>query len=99
MAPSSDVKNTDEDKDKDESNNPIARYFDRPSEDNLMSESDYIIVNATTELNYEDYNKPSANVKEAIYFNIFECGRNLLEKLDATYQHAISVPEGILLLG
>ena len=31
MAPSSDVKNTDKDKDEDESNNPIARYFDEPS--------------------------------------------------------------------
>ena len=72
MAPSSDVKNTDEDKDEDESNNPIARYFDKPSAENLMSESDCNIVNATTELNYEDDIKPSANVKEASYFNIFK---------------------------
>ena len=40
MAPSLDVKNTDEDKDEDESNNPIAQSFDEPSADNLMSESD-----------------------------------------------------------
>ena len=38
MAPSSDVKNTDEDKDKDESNNPIARSFDKPSAENLMTD-------------------------------------------------------------
>ena len=58
-----------------------------------MSESDCNIVNATTELNYEDDIKPSANVKEASYFNIFECGRNLLDKLDITYQRAFTASE------
>ena len=48
------------------------------------------IVNATTELNYEDDIKDSANVKEASYFNIFECGRNLLGKLDVTYHRAFT---------
>ena len=48
MAPSSDVKDTDEDKDEDESNNSIAQSFDEPSADNLESESDCNIVNATT---------------------------------------------------
>ena len=72
MAPSSDVKDMDEDKDEDESKNSIAQYFDEPSAENLESESDCNIVNATTELNYdEDDVKPSANVKEASYFNIF----------------------------
>ena len=93
MFPSSDVKNTDEDKDEDKSNNPIARSFDKPSAENLMSESDCNIVNATTELNYEDDIKPSTNVKEASYFNIFECGRNLLDKLDGTYQRAFTASE------
>ena len=93
MAPSSDVKNTDEDKDQDESNNPIAQSFDEPSAGNLESESDCNIVNATTELNYEDDTKPSANVKEASYFNIFECGRNILDKLDVTYQRAFTASE------
>ena len=93
MAPSSDVKNTDEDKDEDESNNSIARYFDEPSAENLESESDCNIVNATTELNYEDDIKPSENVKEASYFNIFECGRNLLVKLDVTYQRAFTASD------
>ena len=27
-------------------------------------------------------------VKETIYFNLFECGRNLLNRLDATCEHA-----------
>ena len=33
------------------------------------------------------------NVKEASYFNIFECGRNLLDKLDVTYQRAFTASE------
>ena len=53
MAPSSDVKDTDEDKDEDKSNNPIARSFDEPSMENLESESDCNIVNATMELHYD----------------------------------------------
>ena len=49
--------------------------------------------NVTTELNYDDHIKPTANVKEASYFNIFECGRNLLDKLDVTYQSAFTASE------
>ena len=62
MASSSDVNNTDEDKDEDESNNSIARSFDKPSAENLMTDCN--IVNATTKLNYEDDINPSANVKD-----------------------------------
>ena len=90
MAPSSDVKDTDEYKDEDESNNSIARSFDEPSAENLESESECNIVSATTELNYDDHIKPSANVIEASYFNIFECRRNVLDKLDVTYQSAFT---------
>ena len=90
MAPSSDAKNTDKDKDEEKSNHSIARSFDEPSVENLESESDCNIVNATTELNYDNDIKPSVNVKEASYFNIFECGRNLLDKLDVTYQRAFT---------
>ena len=107
MAPSSDVNDTDEDKDEDESNNSIVHdLFDKPSAENLIieeSESECNIVNetlsqsdssnATTELNYDDHIKPSVNVKEASYFNIFECGRNLLDKLDVTYQSVFTVSE------
>ena len=77
--------------------------FDEPSPQNLImdeSESECNIVNdtssqpdslnVTTELNYDDHIKPSANVKEAIYFNIFESGWNLLDKLDVTYQRAFT---------
>ena len=80
--------------------------FDEPSAENLIideSESECNIVNetssnsdssnVTTELNYDDHIKPSANVKEVSYFNIFECGRNLLDKLDVTYQSAFRASE------
>ena len=102
MALSSDINDTDEDKDKDESNNSIVHDpFDETSSENLVmevSESECNIVNetssqsdssnVTTELNYDNHIKPSANFKEASYFNIFECGRNLLDKLDDTYHHS-----------
>ena len=55
MASSSDVKDTDEDKDEDKSNNSIARSFGEPSAENLESESDCNIVNATTELNCDEH--------------------------------------------
>ena len=44
-------------------------------------------------MNYDDHIKPSANVKEASYFNIFECGSNVLDKLDVTYQSAFAASE------
>ena len=44
-------------------------------------------------MNYDENIKPSANVIEAIYFNIFECGRNVLDKLDVTYQSAFAASE------
>ena len=80
MATSSDVDDTDEDKDEDESNNSIMHdIFDEPSAENLERKSDCNIVNATTELNCDEHIKPSENVIEASYFNIFECGRNVLD--------------------
>ena len=52
MAPSSDVNDTDEDTDKDESNNSIVQDpFDEPSSENLVmevSESECNIVNETS---------------------------------------------------
>ena len=103
MAPSSDVNDTDEDKSK---NSIVHKPFEELSSENLImdvSKSECNIVNetssqsdssnVTTELNYDDHIKPSANVKEASYFNIFEYGRNLLDKLDVTYQRAFAVSE------
>ena len=82
-ASSLNVKDTDEDKDEDESNHSIARSFDEPSAENLERESDCNIVNTTTELNCNKHIKPSANVIEASYFNIFKCGRNVTVFSDA----------------
>ena len=63
---------------------------DEASAENLESESDCNIVNSTKELNCNKNIKSSANVIEASYFNIFKCGRNLLDKLDVTYQSAFT---------
>ena len=81
-----------EDTDDEESNHSIARSFDEPSSENQDSESDHNYVNATTEFNHNDYIKPSASVKES-YYNIFECGRSVLEKLDVTYQKSFTASE------
>ena len=44
-------------------------------------------------MNYDEDIEPSTNVKEASYFNIFECGRNRLDHLDVTYQRAFTASE------
>ena len=44
-------------------------------------------------MNYDEHIKPSANVIEASYFNIFECGKNVLDKVDVTYQSAFTASE------
>ena len=38
----------------------------------------------------EDHIEPSVIDKVSSYFNIFECGRNLLDQLDVTYQRAFT---------
>ena len=43
-------------------------------------------------MNHNEYTKPSASVKES-YYNIFECGRSVLDKLDVTYQRAFTASE------
>ena len=44
--------------------------------------------NVITELKDDEYKEPSVIEKGTIYFNIFECGRNLLDQLDVMYQRA-----------
>ena len=63
--------------------------------DETLSQSDSsdVRTNVITELNYDDHIEPSANVKEASYFNIFECGRNILDQLDVKYQRAFTASE------
>ena len=41
-----------------------------------------------TELKDNEHKKPSVPGKVTSYFNIFECGRNLLNQLHVTYQRA-----------
>ena len=44
--------------------------------------------NTITELKDDDHKETSVTEKVTSYFNIFECGRNLLDKLDVMYQRA-----------
>ena len=44
-------------------------------------------------MNRNENIKPSANVIEASYFNIFECRSNVLDNLDVTYQSAFAASE------
>ena len=47
-----------------------------------------------TELKDKDYKEPSVTKEVTSYFDMFECGRNLLDKLDVTYQRAfMSTPK------
>ena len=55
------------------------------SEYNIINEID-VLTNVIMELKYGEHIEPSVSVKEASYFNILECGRNLLDQLDVTYQ-------------
>ena len=58
-----------------------------------QSNSSDVTTNVITKLNYDDHIEPSASVKEASYFNIFECVRNLLDQPDVTYQRAFTASE------
>ena len=51
-------------------------------QNNSTDVSEYTI----TKLKYKEYKEPSVTNEVTSYFNIFECGRNLLEKLDVTFQ-------------
>ena len=44
--------------------------------------------NVITELKDDEHKEHSVTGKVTSYFNIFECGRNLLDQLDVTYQRA-----------
>ena len=99
MAPSLDVNDTDKDESNnsivhepfDEPSSENLFMDVSESECNIVdetlsqSDSSDVPTNVITELNYDDHIKPSASVKEASYFNIFECGRNLLYQLDVAF--------------
>ena len=41
-------------------------------------------------MKYNEHIDPSESDKGLSYFNIFECGRNILDQLDVTYQRAFT---------
>ena len=41
-------------------------------------------------MKYDEHIEPPVSDKGSSYFNIFECGRNLLDQLDVTYQRAFT---------
>ena len=51
-----------------------------------QNNSVHIPANVITELKYDEHKEPSVIEKENSYFNIFECSRNLLDRLSVTYQ-------------
>ena len=55
-----------------------------------QNNSSYVPTNFITEVKYDGHIEPSVNDKGSSYFNIFECGRNLLDQLDVTYQRAFT---------
>ena len=62
-----------------------------------QNNSAYIPDNVITELKYDEHKEPSVTGKVTSYFNILECGRNILDHFDVTYQRAFMdtpVPEG-----
>ena len=53
-----------------------------------QNNSSDVPTNVITELKDDEHKGPSVIEKGTSYFNIFECGRNLLDQLDVTYQQA-----------
>ena len=49
-----------------------------------------VLTNVITELKDDEHIEHSVVEKVTSYFNIFECGRNLLDQLDVTYQRAFT---------
>ena len=53
-----------------------------------QNNSSDVPANVIMELEDDEHKESSVIAKETSYFNIFECGRNLLNQLDVTYQRA-----------
>ena len=99
-APSSNVNVTDED----ESKEIIVHKTLSENQSKDVSKSERNIVHKTlsqnnsadipdnviTELKDDEHKEPSVPEKVTSYFNMFECGRNLLDQLDVTYQRAFT---------
>ena len=53
-----------------------------------QNNSSDVPTNVITELKYDEHKEPSVIEKGTSYFNIFDCGRNILDQLDVKYQWA-----------
>ena len=110
-APSSNVNVTDKDEPKEiivhKTLSDIKSMDVSESECNIVHEnlsqknSSDVPTNVITELKYDEHIEPSVIEKGSSYFNIFECSRNILDKLDVMYQRAFkssaatsTVPKG-----
>ena len=97
-APSPNVNVTDEDKSKEiivhETLSENSSTDVSKSERNIVNEtlpqnnSTDVLENTITELKDKENKEPSVTEKVTSYFNIIECGRNLLDRLDVTYQQS-----------
>ena len=54
----------------------------------MQKNSSDVPANVITESKDNEHIEPSVVGKGTSYYNIFECGRNLLDQLDITYQQA-----------
>ena len=54
----------------------------------LQNNSENVPEYTITELKEKEYKEPSVTKEVKRYFNIFKCGRNILVRLDVTYQRA-----------
>ena len=57
-------------------------------EDLLQNNSADVPDNVIKESKDDEHKEPSVTGKVTSYYNIFECGRNILDQLDVTYQRA-----------
>ena len=55
-----------------------------------QNNSSDVPTNVITEVKYDEHIEPSVTDKGSNYFNIFKCGRNILDQLDVTYQCAFT---------
>ena len=54
----------------------------------LQNNSSDVQTNVITYLKDDEYKETSLIERGTSYFNIFECGRNILDQIDVMYQHA-----------
>ena len=52
----------------------------------LQNSSADVSENTISEFKDKEHKEPSVTEKVTGYFNIFECGRNILDRLEVTYQ-------------